>query len=58
VKRGGILVLDDMIPKQWGFPEQKALNKRVRETLHRDPRFITAELRFSSGVFLATHLRE
>jgi demethylmenaquinone methyltransferase/2-methoxy-6-polyprenyl-1,4-benzoquinol methylase len=55
VKPGGLLVMDDMTPERWAFPEQESLNREVVRRLRSDPTFAVAELPFSSGVLLAVH---
>lgn len=54
VRPGGLLVMDDMTPARWNFPEQESLNRKVVATLEGDARFGVAELGFASGVLLAT----
>lgn len=57
LRPGGLLVMDDMTPAQWSFPEQESLNRKVVATLQGEARFRVAELAFASGVLLATRVR-
>ncbi|HEV2069770.1 MAG TPA: class I SAM-dependent methyltransferase [Acidimicrobiales bacterium] len=53
----GAVVVDDMAPRSWQSDWHKGKIEDVRETLLADPRFVSAELPFATGVILSVRLR-
>ena len=54
LRPGGILVVDDMTPAEWQSETHRAKTAQVRTTLTTDPRLVTVELQWATGVIVCT----
>lgn len=57
LRSGGVLVVDDMLPKPGANGTDADMIEQVRQTLLKHPDLITTELNWSSGVMMATRRR-
>lgn len=54
---GGLLVVDDMTPARWESATHQHMTEAVRSHLLNDPRLVSVELPFGTGVILSARTR-